>query len=354
MSIAKFPSITTGLKRHRAGAFVLVNHENSGQPNTRYLSGFTGSESIVLITPHRRFIITDGRYLSQARDETKSFEIIPTGKHGYMGVFADLVKRLRIRSILIDPSRTYYSFIVRLREQVPNLLIRHESDMLQRVRMIKTPAEIVLIKKSVRIALRAFEHLMPHIREGATERELADRLEFFMKEAGAERIAFDTICVSGKNGAFPHGKPTSKKIRKGELVTLDFGAVYQGYNSDITRTLAVGKISDKLSDIYDAVQKAQALGIKKTRAGITGHEIDAVCRDYIAERGYGKYFLHGTGHGLGLEVHELPIIAQESHTPLPFGAIITIEPGIYIEGLGGVRIEDDIVITKSGSIVLSK
>ena len=175
-----------------------------------------------------------------------------------------------------------------------------------------------------------------------------------MAEEGAEGIAFPTIVASGKNGALPHARPSDKKIKSGELVTIDFGACFHGYVSDMTRTIAIGKISTRLKKIYEAVRKAQELGCTKAKAGVTGRQIDAVCRDYLTKQGLGKYFAHSTGHGIGMEVHELPIVSSYSDTLLIEGSVITCEPGVYIPNVGGVRIEDALVLTKGGNTNLSK
>jgi Xaa-Pro aminopeptidase len=187
-----------------------------------------------------------------------------------------------------------------------------------------------------------------------TEKEIAGRLEDLMTEEGAEGISFPTIVASGKNGAFPHAKASNKKLKKGELVTIDFGARYKGYVSDMTRTVAVGKISPRLKQMYEAVREAQELGCQKAKAVVTGAEIDAVCRNYLTKKGLGRYFTHSTGHGIGMEVHEIPRISPSGAKKLPIGAVITCEPGVYIPNVGGVRIEDALVLTKNGNVNLSE
>ncbi len=345
--------IRARLSEKRTHAFLLINSEYSGQPGTRYLSGFSGSSSVLLITKRQEFIITDGRYLAQAKEEAPDFTLVPSGRGPGYVEFGKIAKRLVLRRFALDGTRTSQFAVHKLQSFAEGIELVDVPELLQEIRLVKSAAEIALIKKAATIACAAFKKLLPYVKAGATETTLAARLEFLMKEAGAERIAFETIVASGKNGAMPHGKPTSKKIAKGELITFDFGTVYRGYCSDITRTIAFGKPSAKLREIYETVRAAQELGCKAARAGMTGADLDAVCRNYIAKKGFGKYFLHSTGHGLGMEVHELPSVSSANKNPLPVGAVVTCEPGIYVPGLGGVRIEDDVVLTKNGNIKLS-
>jgi len=195
----------------------------------------------------------------------------------------------------------------------------------------------------------AFEHIQTVIKPGVKEIEVANELEFFMRKQGATSSSFDIIVASGYRSALPHGVASDKEIESGELVTLDYGALYNGYCSDITRTFAVGQISEQLNEIYHVVLEAQLRGIKGTKTGLTGKEADALTRDYITEKGYGEYFGHSTGHGLGMDVHEAPSLSFRSETVLKPGMVVTIEPGIYIPDVGGCRIEDDILITKDGN-----
>ncbi|MCP4337185.1 MAG: aminopeptidase P family protein [Mycoplasma sp.] len=224
----------------------------------------------------------------------------------------------------------------------------------QFLRQTKTKKEIKNIKTAAQIGLRCFEELKEYIVPGVTEKELAAKLEYLFKVAGAEKQSFDTIVASGINGAKPHAVPSNKKIENGEFVTFDFGTYYNGYASDTTRTIQVGEVKNpKLLEIYKIVEEAQKLGIEAIKPGITGSEIDKICRDYIIEKGYGEYFGHGTGHGLGIDIHELPNTNGSNNNPLEPGNVVTVEPGIYIEGLGGVRIEDDILVTENGFEVIS-
>lgn len=298
-------------------SIIIVNHEYSGQPNTRYLSGFSGSESVLVITPKKKLIITDGRYYLQARQEAPDFTLVKHNKIKYKDSVATL-------------------------------------ERIRQMRIVKKEAELANLQKAADISITAFKRLLPLIKPGVSELWLAAHLELFMKEAGSPKAAFDTIVASGKNGAMPHAQPTTKKIKKGELVTIDFGASYNSYMSDITRTVAVGKVSPKLKEIYEVVRMSQELGCSVIKAGVSGMAVDNLCREYISESGYGKYFLHSTGHGLGMSVHELPVITSSNKQPLPVNSVVTCEPGIYIEGLGGVRIEDALIVKKNGNINLHR
>jgi Xaa-Pro aminopeptidase len=219
--------------------------------------------------------------------------------------------------------------------------------------LIKTDSEIKILKVAADIADAAFKHMVEYIRPGLTEMEVSNELEFFMRKAGATSSSFDTIVASGYRGALPHGVASDKIIEKGDMITLDYGAYYKGYVSDITRTLAVGEPDEKLKEIYDIVLQAQMRGMDGIKPGMSGKEADALTRDYITEKGYGEYFGHSTGHGIGLEVHEGPSLASKSEIILEPGMVVTVEPGIYIPGLGGVRIEDDTLITSDHNETLT-
>ncbi len=352
MISARIKSVRKDLEREGADAFLLINHEYSGQPGTRYLSGFSGSESILLLARKANYLITDGRYFSQVAREARLCRLVPS-QGSALNSLKTLSGKLKIRRILLDSEAIPLSLAEKLESALRGVRVIRAPGYLKEMRIVKEKKEIVLLKKSARIAISAFRKLLPSVRAGVTERELAAKLEFLMKMGGAEKSAFDVIVASGRNGAFPHAKPTSKKLKRGELVTFDFGAYCEGYVSDVTRTVAIGEPKEKLKEIYEVTRRAQELGVARARAGLTGRELDRVCRSYIEKRGYGKYFLHGTGHGLGMEVHELPIVSSSYAKRFPVGAVITCEPGIYIEGLGGVRIEDTLVLGKKGNINLS-
>ena len=342
------------LQKEKAEALLIWNSEGSGQPATRWLSGFTGTSSVILITSAKSFLITDGRYATQSRKEAKGFLVfISSGKTSGRVLLGKLLQKHRIRNVIFDGSVTPYSVVEDTRKAFPEVAFMSHARILQKLRISKSREEIKLLTHAGDIAGRALRRLIPLLRAGLTEKEIAQRLETLCFEEGAEGIAFPTIAASGENGALPHAKVTDKKIQTGELVTIDFGVCYRGYVSDMTRTFAIGRVSTRMIKIYEAVRKAQERGCEKARAGVSGREVDAVCRDYLTKEGLGKYFTHSTGHGIGVEVHELPILSLSYDAKIPVGAVITCEPGVYIPGVGGVRIEDALVLTKRGHINLT-
>ena len=226
--------------------------------------------------------------------------------------------------------------------------------MISDLRMVKSEEEKEKIIKAQRIAEKAFEHILSFIKPGVSEKDISLELDFFMLRNGAEALSFETIAVSGKNSSMPHGVPGEKKIEKGDFITMDFGAVVDGYHSDMTRTVAVGSVSEKQRSIYNIVLRAKNACLAGLKEGITGKEADAIARDIIAAEGYGKYFGHGTGHGVGVEIHEKPSLSPRNEKPLKRGEIVTVEPGIYLPGEFGVRIEDMAFITSDGCENLTK
>lgn len=345
------------LQREQADALLVWNSEGSGQPATVWLSGFTGSWSILLIIPTRRFLVTDGRYTAQSKRQAKGYEIcIASTADSSLKILRRLVEQCKVNKVLFDGAVTPYSMVEDVRKELPEVTLLSRKRVLQELRIVKEKSEVALLAKAAAIACRSFRRFIPFIHADMTEKELARRLETICFEEGAERLAFPVIVASGKNGAFPHGTPTDKRVSIGELVTIDFGVRYKGYVSDMTRTVAVGKIDSRLLSMYEAVRTAQELGCKKAKAGITGQEMDAICRVCLTRKGYGKYFTHSTGHGIGMEVHELPLVSEgiAGENKLPAGSVITCEPGVYLPRVGGVRIEDTLVLTRRGSLNLTQ
>lgn len=319
--------------------------------NRRYISNFTGSSGVVLVSQTDAKFITDFRYVEQATEQCEGFDIV---KHSgsIPDAIAEQVKLLGIKRLGFEQEHVTYSSYKTYEEAVQAELVP-VSGLIEKIRLIKTDAEIKILKVAADIADAAYKHILEFIRPGISELDVSNELEFFMRKAGATSSSFDIIVASGKRSALPHGVATDKLIEKGDFVTLDFGAYYKGYVSDITRTLAVGEPDPKLKEIYEVVYEAQRLGMEGIKPGMTGKEADSLTRDYITEKGYGDYFGHSTGHGIGLEVHEGPALSFKSETKLEPGMIVTVEPGIYIPELGGVRIEDDTIITATGNETLT-
>lgn len=319
--------------------------------NIRYMTGFTGTSGVAIISKEDAVFVTDFRYTEQAAKQITDFRIAQH-KATIIEEIAEQVKLMGIKTLAFEKENVSYAQFLLYDKYIKAELVG-VANVVEQIRMIKTPAEVEIIKVACNIADAAFEHIINYIKPGLTELQVSNELEFFMRQQGATESSFDTIVASGLRSALPHGVATDKIIEKGDFVTLDYGALYNGYVSDTTRTLAVGEPSEKLKEIYDVVLQAQLIGVKEFRPGITGIEADAVVRDYIKEHGYGEAFGHSTGHGIGLEVHEGPGLSHRSNTLLEAGMTVTCEPGIYLPGIGGVRIEDDILITPEGNEVLT-
>ncbi|WP_449536913.1 Xaa-Pro dipeptidase [Ferdinandcohnia sp. Marseille-Q9671] len=319
--------------------------------NRRYITNFTGTAGVALISEDSAIFITDFRYVEQASEQVKEFEIV---QHSgpILEEVAKQAEKMGITKLGFEQDDLTFSTYSAYESVVKAELVP-VSGAIEKLRLIKSESEIKILKEATEIADAAFTHILNVIRPGITEIEVSTELEFFMRKQGAVSSSFDTIVASGIRSALPHGVASEKVIETGDFVTLDFGAYYKGYCSDITRTVAVGNPSDELKNIYNIVLEAQLRGMAGIKAGITGKEADALTRDYITEKGYGEYFGHSTGHGLGMEVHEQPSLSVRSDTVLEPGMIVTVEPGIYIAGLGGVRIEDDTIVTKDGNESLS-
>ncbi|WP_461863228.1 Xaa-Pro dipeptidase PepQ [Thermococcus sp.] len=312
---------------------------------------FTGSAPVLggylLITPDDAvFIVPELEY-----EEAKGTSSVPVEK---FKTSAELFERLRNYSSMALEGKTSFGFVSSLKEKAGIKKFEAIDDVIKELRIVKTPGEIELIEAACGIADMAMMAALEDISEGKREREIAARMEYVMKMNGAEKPAFDTIIASGWRSALPHGVASDKRIERGELVVIDEGALYRHYNSDTTRTIVVGSPNKKQKDIYEAVLEAQKKGVREAGPGMTAKELDTIVRNVIKEYGYGENFIHSTGHGVGLEIHEWPRVSQQDDTVLKPGMVVTIEPGIYIPKFGGVRIEDTIVITKSGARRLTK
>ncbi|MBP2642282.1 MAG: ypdF [Firmicutes bacterium] len=316
--------------------------------NIRYFSGFTGSSGVLLISGETAKLITDFRYIEQAGQETSGFEIVRHGSNLYATVKAE-INKLGLHHIGFESQYlTVDSY---------NAANQTESDFvavdLDELRMVKDKNELAAIRQAVKIADLGFEHILTKFKPGVTENRLALELEFFMRKNGAEKLAFDTILVSGKKSALPHGTPSDKVIEVGDFVTMDFGALYKGYHSDMTRTIVIGKATSKQRQIYHVVHSAQIKAAKAIKPGMSGKEVDKVARKIIADAGYADYFGHGLGHGVGLAIHEAPRLSPMGEVVLASGMVVTVEPGIYIPDWGGIRIEDTVVVTADGVEILT-
>lgn len=316
--------------------------------NQYYISGFSG-EGITIITGHKNYIITDSRYTEQAKNETSDFEIIE--KKTGISLFSiayQIVKELDFENIGFESHSLTVKEYDELAENIKNVKLIKTDGFIEQLRAIKDSHEINLVKSAQNITDKAFHHILDFIKPGVSELDLVAELEFFMKKNGSKSEAFQTILVSGPRTSLPHGTPSERILQSGDLVTIDFGARFSGYCSDMTRTVIIGKPSEIQLSIYNTVLDAQIKAIEYIKPGLTGKDVDGVARNYISKQGFGDYFGHGLGHGVGLEIHEAPRLSPKGESELLPGMIVTVEPGIYIENFGGVRIEDMVVITENG------
>ncbi|WJY28444.1 MULTISPECIES: M24 family metallopeptidase [Sporosarcina] len=314
--------------------------------NRRYMTNFTGTAGIAVVSENDAVFITDFRYMEQAAEQVKDFRIVQHEKTIIEEV-AEQVKAMKISRLGFEKEDLTYGMYELYKSNVDAELVP-TAGLVEKLRIVKTPEELEILRQAAKIADDAFTHICGYIKPGMTELEVANELEFFMRKQGAASSSFDTIVASGVRGALPHGVASDKKIQSGELVTMDYGALYNGYISDITRTVAVGEPTEQMREIYEITLAAQKLAVEGFKPGMTGREADAIARDYITEKGYGDAFGHSTGHGIGLEVHEAPGLSSRSDMVLEPNMTVTAEPGIYLPGIGGVRIEDDLVITENG------
>ena len=326
--------------------------------NRRYLSSFTGSAGYLLVTPQRQILFTDSRYTEQAGNQSPHFEVIQT-KTG-LGWLLEALKETGVRRVGFESDHmTVASYnrildAIKEEEDLSGTSLIATSGITDELRVFKDKEEIAQLQKAIDASDRAMETVCPTIEAGMTEKEVAWRMEVAMREFGADKISFGTIVAAGPNGAMAHHRPSDKVIQAGEPIVIDMGAQVGGYCSDITRTVVVGEPDEMFHKIYNIVLGAQLTAINTVRPGLTGEECDALSRDIIAEAGYGDNFGHSLGHGVGLAVHESPRVGPHADNVLKPGMVFTVEPGIYLTGWGGVRIEDIVILGEDGAKVLSK
>ncbi|HVJ48903.1 Xaa-Pro peptidase family protein [Desulfitobacterium sp.] len=344
--MSRLERIRLKMQEEKLNAFIVASPENR-----RYMSGFTGTSAMLVITLEKAYLLTDFRYIQQATAQAPDFQVVKTGSDIYASLTALASNTGKIG---FEEESTTYADYLNLKEALPQTELIPQSKILSELRSIKDAGELEHIRQAVKIADDAFAHILQFVEVGQTEEEISLELEFAMRRAGASGGSFDFIVASGLRSSMPHGVASSKKIQQGELLTMDFGAIYQGYCSDITRTLCFGEPTEKQREIYEIVLQAQKAGIAAIKPGIPGKEVDAVARKIIADAGYGDNFGHGLGHSVGLAIHENPRFSLSEEQILEPGMVITIEPGIYIPDWGGVRIEDMAVITEAGCEVLTQ
>lgn len=323
-----------------------------GKENRLYLSGFHSSDCAVIITETKDYLLTDFRYEQAAREICPDFELILISKNKQL---PDAIKSLGITQLGIE----FKTINVALYNMLANVLggperIANGDGLVEGLRMIKDEKELSDIAEAEALGDKCFEHILSKLCPGITEKQIALEIEFFLRENGASSLSFETICVSGERSALPHGMPSDKPFEKGDFITLDYGCILNDYCSDMTRTVAIGPISDFQKEVYQIVLNAQLAGCSALRSGLPCSEGDLSARRIIEDAGFGEYFGHGLGHGVGLAIHEAPTLNTTSEEVLAKNMVITIEPGIYIPGQFGIRIEDLAFVTDFGIIIKSQ
>lgn len=347
--MANIQKIQKAMFNQGIGALLLTD-----ETDRLYASGFHSSDGAVLILPEKAYFITDSRYIEAAREYVKDAEILQSTTDEKQN---DILKRLAaengVTELGAQDESLSYSEYLRIEEALSLKLVPAQKITLE-LRQIKERYEVDSMIAAQRIAEKALDYVLGMIKPGISEKEIAAELEYRMIKSGAQCTSFETICVSGPNSSRPHGVPGGRRVQAGDFITMDFGCKVEGYCSDMTRTVALGSVSGEMRRVYDTVLSAQLAGIAAARAGIIGRDMDKAARDVIEKAGYGEYFGHGLGHSVGLHIHEGPNANPREERPLPEGAVVTSEPGIYIPGKFGVRIEDMVYITKDGCENLTK
>lgn len=324
--------------------------------NLRYLTGFTGSAGMLLVEPSSALLVTDGRYGDQAAAQVAAagvgLELEVSAAQGQLDALA--AAAAGFGRVGLEASSVTWSLQQRLAALFERSSVVATRGLVEALRVVKDAGELARIEAACDVADVAIAQVKPLLAHGCTEAELAAELEAEMRRRGASGPSFETIVASGPNSAMPHARPTTRVIGRGELVVVDFGATVDGYRSDMTRTLCVGELEGELARLVDAVFMAQRAGLRAVAEGVTGGEVDAACRESLTEAGYGEVFLHSTGHGVGLEIHEAPAVAHAAADILAAGTVVTVEPGAYLAGRGGARIEDTVLVGASGGRPLTK
>ena len=322
--------------------------------NISYLTGARGEDSLLFVSPGKNILITDSRYEEEYKKSAIKCSVRITKAKDLSQVIIEACAETNSRSIGFEADHFTYQGYLKLKKLLGNRKLIPLTAVVENIRMIKDDSEIRDIRQACKDGARLMNYAVKITKQGKSENSVRRGIETYALKNNLEPAGFDIIVASGKNSSMPHAAPSDRVINRHEMVIIDLGAIYSGYNSDLTRTIFLGKISHKYLHIYTAVLASQSIAIESLKPGVYAKDIDAVSRRYISDRGMGSFFLHSLGHGIGRETHEIPAISQNSEIKLEKGMIITIEPGIYIPGWGGVRIEDDVVITKNGCEVLTK
>ena len=326
----------------------------TSRSNRYYLTGVSSSDGLVFVTREKVYLIVDFRYFEIADQNAFSGVEVIHASGRFSGVVKEIVAKHCIKCVYIEDTQMCVSDFERYKSIFSDLRFDFLGTLLEEVRCLKTAEEIEFIRSAQKITDKAFEHILNYINAYRTESQVALELERYMRLNGADGIAFDTICVSGTKSSLPHGVPSDINLSENSFITMDYGAKYRGYCADMTRTVVLGRADDEMIKVYNTVFEAQAMALEKIKSGVSGDIVDAAARDHIYSNGYKGCFGHSTGHGLGIDVHETPSFSPNYKKAIPSGAVLSVEPGIYIEGRFGVRIEDIVVVRDDGYENLTK
>lgn len=341
--VNRLKRVHSAMKEKNLDGLWISKKENQG-----YVTGFPSPDVFVLLTESENYLITDFRYIETAKKQCGSlFCVIMTDQNHSIW---DAVKKSGVKRLGIEENVLTVKEMRLLQEALPQSALVGAGGLIEDIRIIKEEGELKSMEKAMDLTDRCFSHMLQILHAGMTEKEAALEIEWFLKKNGAEALSFPTICVSGKRTSLPHGVPSDKVIETGDLVTMDFGCIVEGYCSDMTRTVAIGRATDEQREVYDVVLKAQKNALEHLKAGLSWEQGDRLARDIIEQAGYGRYFGHGTGHGVGLEIHEAPTMSPKGRGVFRENMTVTVEPGIYLPEKFGVRIEDLAILTTSGII----
>ena len=337
------------LMEARRVPFILVSH----LPNVRYLTGFTGSAGILLMGQGVGKLWVDPRYTLQAQEQAEGVDVIEE-KGGILKAASIWLRKNGVRAAAFEASTLTYAQFDQIQKEVGEILhLKPGGDLIEELRIVKDRGEIEAIRRAGQVTAEVFTELLPQIRPGLVEQDLAAEIEFRMRKKGAEGAAFETIVASGPRSAYPHARPSSKALQECELVIFDLGAILSGYAADMTRTVYLGEPTRRIRSLYSAVLKSQEGAIRSVQDSTPAGEVDSAARRILTKHGLARYFTHSTGHGVGLEIHERPRLGKGETTCLRSGSVVTVEPGVYLEGVGGIRIEDTVLVGPEGPEILT-
>ena len=349
---------TEGRSRLKAlrTAMARSGHEHflvAGLANIRYLTGFTGSLGYLVVDPQSALLYVDGRYGTQATQQTEGVEIV-VAADGPLSAVTDDIRKRQIRRLAFEQNRVSFETYRCLRENLRGRRLDPLSGVVETLRLIKSPREVEQIRRAVKLNSEAFERACRQLRPKWTEARLAAEIEYQMRRLGADGAAFDTIVAGGERSSLPHAQPTRRRVAPGGLIVVDQGAILDGYTSDMTRMLCLGRPNTRARTIFKAVREAQSAALSEVRSGIKAKTVDRKARQVLRKFKLDKAFTHSTGHGLGLEIHEGPRLGPKQDTRLAAGMVVTIEPGAYVEGIGGARLEDVVLVKRNGFEILTR